>query len=345
MAKNITQSNIDFTVNTSESAGGFATKRTNSSLLTNGKYDATIKQDLIDNNEESIGGGFMINAVDIDWNEATTTMGDATKVINTTGDLISYLATAYTNSVDLPIEKIHDGDDNENKAYHTVLIQNKENVSSQIVQVLNPKISLYDTNHPYNTTYHKALELNGGLIGNHVNGNDYSYDVSISRKGEITATGLNVRFFEEGRAAGTIVENIKPVSYLFPVENNNYSGYLLAQTNDEKTIFRSKARVDNNGVYYDSDINLKENIEQIIDSEIDNLFETESGNMYSFDWKDTHEHSFGFIAQELEQFAPEAVREFDGIKRVNYEVALTKVCAAMFKKIKQLEARIEELEK
>ena len=67
--------------------------------------------------------------------------------------------------------------------------------------------------------------------------------------------------------------------------------------------------------------------------------------MYSFDWKDTHEHSFGFIAQELEQFAPEAVREFDGIKRVNYEVALTKMCAAMFKKIKQLEARIEELEK
>ena len=345
MAKNITQSNIDFTVNTSESAGGFATKRTNSSLLTNGKYDATIKQDLIDNNEESIGGGFMINAVDIDWNEATTTMGDVTKVINTSGDLISYLATAYTNSVDLPIEKIYNDKDNNNKAYHTVLIQNKENVSSQIEQVLNPKISLYDRNHPYNTTYHKALELNGGLIGNHTNGNDYSYDVSINRKGEITATGLNVRFFEEGRAPNTIVESIKPVSYLFPVENNSYIGYLLAQTNDKKTIFRTKARVDNNGVYYDSDINLKENIEQIINNEIDNLFETESGNMYSFDWKDTHEHSFGFIAQELEQFAPEAVREFDGIKRVNYEVALTKVCAAMFKKIKQLEARIEELEK
>jgi hypothetical protein len=36
----------------------------------------------------------LINAVEIDWNGATTTMGDASKVINTTGELISYLATA-----------------------------------------------------------------------------------------------------------------------------------------------------------------------------------------------------------------------------------------------------------
>lgn len=39
------------------------------------------------------------NAVEIDWNGATTDMGGQTKVINTTGELISYLATAYTNAV------------------------------------------------------------------------------------------------------------------------------------------------------------------------------------------------------------------------------------------------------
>lgn len=36
----------------------------------------------------------LVNAVDIDWNGATTTMCDASKVINTSSDLISYLATA-----------------------------------------------------------------------------------------------------------------------------------------------------------------------------------------------------------------------------------------------------------
>ena len=314
-------------------------------ITKNGKYGLAENGNFADAGEDGVVP--FINAVEIDWNGATTTMGDVTKVINTTGDLISYLATAYTNAVDLPIEKIYNGKDNNNKAYHTVLIQNTDisNLPNPGKALMHPKISLYDANHPYYTTYNKAFELYGGIPGMRTGGNNYSYEVSISNIGEITATGLNVKFFEEGREPGTIRESIKPVSYLFPVKNNNYTGYLLAQTNDEKTIFRSKARVDNNGVYYDSDINLKENIEQIIDTEIDNLFETESGNMYSFDWKDTHEHSFGFIAQELEQFAPEAVREFDGIKRVNYEVALTKMCAAMFKKIKQLEARIEELEK
>lgn len=36
----------------------------------------------------------LINAVEIDWNGATTTMGEEQKVINTSGELISYLATA-----------------------------------------------------------------------------------------------------------------------------------------------------------------------------------------------------------------------------------------------------------
>jgi hypothetical protein len=73
MAKNLTQNTIDFTVNTSESVGGFATKRTNSNLITNGKYDVDTKQDLIDNNQENIA--FAVNAVDIDWNGAQLTDG------------------------------------------------------------------------------------------------------------------------------------------------------------------------------------------------------------------------------------------------------------------------------
>ena len=98
MAKNLTQSNIDFTVNTTESVGGFATKRTNSNIVSNGKYDITLKQQLIDENHESDWGGFSINAVDIDWNNAdfNGATGANPGTINTTGDLIKAIKWAST---------------------------------------------------------------------------------------------------------------------------------------------------------------------------------------------------------------------------------------------------------
>ena len=96
MAKNLTQNNINFTVNTTESTGGFATKRTNSNLISGGKYDVNLKQQLIDGNHESDWGGFSVNAVDIDWNGAefpnTTPLAPST--INTTGDLINAIKWA-----------------------------------------------------------------------------------------------------------------------------------------------------------------------------------------------------------------------------------------------------------
>ena len=49
-------------------------------------------QDYIDAGEEYRN----LQSVLIDWNGATTDMGGQTKVINTTGKLISYLATTYT---------------------------------------------------------------------------------------------------------------------------------------------------------------------------------------------------------------------------------------------------------
>jgi hypothetical protein len=64
-----------------------------------------------------------------------------------------------------------------------------------------------------------------------------------------------------------------------------------------------------------SDISLKENIESISASKdiIDNL------NPVSFNWKDTGEKSFGFIAQEVENILPEIVHtKADGAKTVSY---------------------------
>ena len=44
-------------------------------------------------------------------------------------------------------------------------------------------------------------------------------------------------------------------------------------------------------------------------------------NVYRYRFKGSPKHEIGLVAQEVEQRYPEAVREFDGIKHVNYEAA------------------------
>jgi len=106
----------------------------------------------------------------------------------------------------------------------------------------------------------------------------------------------------------------------------------------------STATTDGNDIYVSSDRRLKDNILDITEGEVERLFESESGNMHYFEWKENHKPSFGFIAQELIGFAPEAVTSDSEYMQVNYNAALTKTCAALFKKIKQLEKRIKILE-
>lgn len=95
MAKNLTQNNIDFTVNTAESVGGFATKRTNSNLISDGKYSTSNKQALIDGGYES-SGGFSVNAVDIDWNGAQVSSVSGNATLNTTGDLLKWASSSFS---------------------------------------------------------------------------------------------------------------------------------------------------------------------------------------------------------------------------------------------------------
>lgn len=110
------------------------------------------------------------------------------------------------------------------------------------------------------------------------------------------------------------------------------------------TINASTATTNGNDIYISSDRRLKDNILDITNGEVERLFETESGNMHYFEWKENHKPSFGFIAQELIGFAPEVVTSDSEYMQVNYNAALTKTCAALFKKIKQLEKRIKILE-
>ena len=101
------------------------------------------------------------------------------------------------------------------------------------------------------------------------------------------------------------------------------------------------------GVYYTSDKRIKYNIKNILNSDVDKLFKTDNGLVHSFFWKGTKSKSFGFIAQELKEYCPEAVdfNTDDNLFHVNYNVAFAKIIGAMFKKIKEQDKIIKDLEK
>lgn len=90
-----------------------------------------------------------------------------------------------------------------------------------------------------------------------------------------------------------------------------------------------------------SDINQKQNI-QIVENPIDKI-KAISG--YTFDWKESGEHSGGVIAQEIEQVMPDIVKEKsirDGakMKAVDYQA----IIGLLVETVKDLNKRIEDLE-
>ena len=91
-------------------------------------------------------------------------------------------------------------------------------------------------------------------------------------------------------------------------------------------------------VYSNSDRKLKKNISFISKSELNDLFDNSDLLFRKFTWKSDNTDSYGFIAQELEEFIPEAVSEdIKGIKHVSYNVAYAKIIASLVQKIKELE--------
>lgn len=92
-----------------------------------------------------------------------------------------------------------------------------------------------------------------------------------------------------------------------------------------------------------SDMRLKYNIQDLLNRDVTNLFNTNNGYIRSFNWIESGEPSYGFIAQELLEYCPEAVN-YDSetnIYSVNYNIAFSKIIGAMFKKIKELENRLK----
>jgi len=87
-----------------------------------------------------------------------------------------------------------------------------------------------------------------------------------------------------------------------------------------------------------SDANLKENVENIVDS-IDILKDI---NGVKFVWKELGTPSVGVIAQDVEKVLPELVsqRSDNGTKSVNYNGLV----GVLIEAVKELSARVESLE-
>ena len=64
-----------------------------------------------------------------------------------------------------------------------------------------------------------------------------------------------------------------------------------------------------------------------------------------FDWKESGKHSYGLIAQELEEqgYSELVETKEDGYKSVNYSAALSLIIGKLQVKIRELEKEIENL--
>ena len=122
-------------------------------------------------------------------------------------------------------------------------------------------------------------------------------------------------------------------------------GTTLTSNNTLSTVYSvSQFYFTNAGAYHSSDARKKYDIRDILNDDVNKLFETENGFIRHFKWINTNEDAYGFIAQELQEYCPEAV-DFNndtGFYSVNYNVAFSKIIGAMFKKIKELERKLKE---
>jgi hypothetical protein len=90
--------------------------------------------------------------------------------------------------------------------------------------------------------------------------------------------------------------------------------------------------------YESSDKRLKTNIQEILNSDKMPIIK-------EFDWKEDGSHSYGLIAQELEEqgYSELVSIKDNGYKTVNYSAALSLIVGKLQVKIRELEKEIENL--
>ena len=117
-----------------------------------------------------------------------------------------------------------------------------------------------------------------------------------------------------------------------------YSGSTWSSLNPDLTIQGGNITV-RGSAYANSDRHIKKNIKDIPRSSLEELYSMLDKLFKQYTYKTSGKASYGFIAQQLEKYVPEAVTsdEASGIKSVSYDVAYAKIIAALVYKVKALE--------
>ena len=122
-------------------------------------------------------------------------------------------------------------------------------------------------------------------------------------------------------------------------KNGSSSGTNMLTGTDTSWTFQSS-------VYTGSDRRLKKNISIIPESSLDKLFDISDKLIRSFTWKDSGKKSYGFIAQQIEKYIPEAVSQMpNGTKSVSYDIVYSKIIASLIQEMKKMKSIIEHLNK
>ena len=192
------------------------------------------------------------------------------------------------------------------------------------------------------TYTHNITSYNGGNLG-------YS---DVDPGGTICITGGQVNYANSAGSATKVIVNqhtTNDTNYPLVWSNQNNSN-----TVTENQLFKSwsdlyynpkNKRLTVGGSIYaahfyeSSDKTLKKNIKSILSS-------TNIPKIREFDWKDTEEHSYGFIAQELEEQGYGClVSEANGKKTVNYTATLALTVAKLQNLINIQNKKISNLTK
>ena len=194
----------------------------------------------------------------------------------------------------------------------------------------------------YNTTYRGGwymsdtswIRAHNG-VGIYTSGQIYSSssirmgNIYLQNTNEInSASGIHLNYQNSGNISLCVGGGNVGIGTTSPTQKLDVVGNIRATGNSYATHF-----------YESSDKTLKKNIKSILSS-------TNIPKIREFDWKDTGEHSYGFIAQELEEQGYGClVNEANGKKTVNYTATLALTVAKLQNLINIQNKKISNLTK
>ena len=128
---------------------------------------------------------------------------------------------------------------------------------------------------------------------------------------------------ELGRYIDFHTDRYGSADYDYRIES--YSGYLVGS-----------------GAFYtSSDRHIKKKVSYIDNKSLDELFKISDKLVKEFKYKKSGISSYGFIAQELEKFIPEAIAANSGnIKNIDYNSVYAKLFASLINEIKKLKNHV-----